>query len=231
VTEPLWHAVDELVTPRHVKLWRDDGNGKTWTEWTTVPSLWWQLEDAAAGMGDAGGEGGHSTRYRSPGSIDCLQLFYDIRDTILDALISHQDQNTAIWLVRGEQPRMHVPEALRHLASIITAVGDDDLTNWWTGWVHSWCRQVRTVLRLSDQPQPRRIRDTRCPTCHATHVTIDQGSGPERVPAFLVEFRGAYVRAARCTACGSNWFRGDDLDALKDLLEPTRHAVNGDMTA
>jgi hypothetical protein len=220
MSEQLWASVDELTKPRHVKLLRDDGTA----DWTTLPSLWWQLEDAGVGMGDSGGGAGSASRYRAPGSVECMQLCYDIRDTVLDALISHEDQDTALWLVRGEQPRMLVPEAIRHLASLITAVGDDDLTGWWTYRVRSWSRQIINTLRLTDQPQPRRIRDTQCVTCGSTHVTIDQGSGPEWVPALLIEFQGALVRAASCSACGSNWFRGQELVELAEMIRVHRTA-------
>lgn len=255
-TALLCSAVDQLTKPRHTRLIRDDGT----TEWTTVPSLWWQLEDAAVGMGDAGGGHGSSTRYRTPGSIECLQLFSDIRDTVVDALISHDQKprtagepQTVVWAAQRKRAaarlqreaeatygitdltplpaipqlwRVLVPDSLRALASILAGIGDTDLTAWWTERVRSWCRQITNTLRLTEQPQPRRIRDTACPTCQATHVTLDQGSGPERVPALLIDFHGALVRAASCSACGSNWFRGEELLALADMLDATR-AVSG----
>ena len=215
MSESLWAAVDALTKPRHVKLLRDHGA----SDWTTVPSLWWQLEDAAAGVGDAGGEGGSPSRYRSPGSIDCLDLYYDVRETVVDALVSY-----------GRKPEMLtqpfqilVPESLRSLASVLIAQQDD--LEWWAWRVSSWGHRITVTLRLLNQPQPRRIRDTACPTCQATHVTLDQGSGPERVPALLIDFHGSLVRAASCSACGSNWFRGDELLELADLLDATRASM------
>lgn len=257
----LWSAVDQLTKPRHVKLLRDEGSA----DWTTVPSLWWQLEDAVTGVGDAGGEGGASSRYRSPGSIDCLQLYADIRDTVVDALLGHEQKPRTVgeppavvaaaqhrraaavaqrrayatYGIADDSPlvdvperwRVLVPDSLRALASLLAAVADDDLTAWWTERVRSWSRQITNTLRLSEQPQPRRIRDTACPTCAATHVTLDQGSGPERVPALLIDFHGALIRAASCSACGSNWFRGSELLDLADMLDATRRqaAIGGEV--
>lgn len=200
----LWAAVDQLTKPRHVKLLRDEGGA----DWTTVPSLWWQLEDALrTGMENTGSTGG--SRYRAPLNIDALQLAGDIEDTTLDALAGHD-----------VKPRGTFPESLRALASTVVTVGDDDLTSWWVYRIRSWARQVDHVLRLTEEPQPRRIRDTRCPTCAATHVTLTDGiDGSERVPALLIDFADGLIRAASCSACGSTWFRGDALLALTDQLK------------
>jgi hypothetical protein len=240
MTESLWNAVDELTKPRHVKLWRDDGA----TEWTTVPSLWWQLEDAAAaGMGDAGGEGGSPSRYRPPGALECLQLHADISDTIVDALRGHEApprtagvsrERVAVCRAQREAERSYgltanltplpplwhvlVPDSLRALASVLAAVGDDDLTGWWTDRVWSWCRQIINTLRLTDELHPRRVRDTPCPACKAIHVTVKRDGEDFREPALLVDFNGGLIRRAACEACGAQWYRGDDLEALKGLL-------------
>jgi len=216
----LWAAVDALVAPRHVKLWRDV-DGRSWSEWTTIPSLWWQLEEDTLALGDAGGGGSRSNSYRSPANLDCLQLWADVHDTIADALTGH-DALTLELLASTSPLRLNTPPALRRLANIVTTVNDDDFTGYWTERITSWARQITTLLRLTEQPQPRRIRDTSCPTCQATHVTIDTDSGPERVPALLIDFHGTLVRAASCTACGSNWFRGDGLLELADLVAATR---------
>jgi hypothetical protein len=224
MTGPLWVAVDELTRPRHVRLWRDDGT----TEWTTVPSLWWQLEDAAAGMGDAGGGAGSPSKYRSPGSIECLQLYYDVRDTVVDALTSY-DRKPAMLT---EPFHILVPESLRSLASVLITA-DDDL-EWWAGCVRSWCRQIINVLRLTEQPPRRRIRDTVCPTCGAIHIRVDERGEPDpegefRVPALEITFNNRLVYKAACSACGSEWYRGDPLIALADLLaEQATHRNHAD---
>lgn len=202
-TAYLWAAVDQLTKPRHVKLLRDDDT----TDWTTLPSLWWQLEDALrTGLENSTHSSG--SKYRTPLNIDALQLASDIRDTTTDALDGH-----------GQKPRATFPESVRALASVVVAAMDGDLTGWWVYRVRSWSRQIDHVLRLTEQPQPRRIRDTRCPTCQATHVTIIAGvDGTERVPALLIDFADGMIRAASCSACGSTWFRGDALLALTDQL-------------
>ena len=216
----LWAAVDALVAPRHVKLWRDV-DGRSWTEWTTIPSLWWQLEEDTLALGDAGGGGSRSSSYRSPANLDCLQLWGDIHDTVAEAVAEHHILTAE--LIAKELPlRLDFPHALRRLASTIVTINQEDFTDDWTDRIQRWARGIITFLRLTEQPQPRRIRDTSCPTCQATHVTIDSGSGPERVPALLIDFHGTLVRAASCTACGSNWFRGDGLLELADLVAATR---------
>lgn len=189
-----------------MKLWRDT-NGTSWSEWVTVPSLWWQLEDAAKGLGDAGGEGGTSSRYRSPGSIECLQLRTHIHDIIVSQLFARRTPPIAIAGV------VNVPDSLRRLASILIVanVQVDD----WASYIRHWSRQITLILGLDQHPRPRRIRDTPCPECQATHVTIDQGSGPERVPPLLIDFNDGYVRAIECTACGVGWLR----QALADLSD------------
>lgn len=204
----LWAAVDELTKPRHVKLVRDDDT----TDWTTLPSLWWQLEDALR-TGLENGSHSSGSKYRIPLNIDALQLAGDIEDITMDALTGHD-----------VKPRGALPESLRALASAVIAAVDDDLTGWWVYRIRSWARQIDHVLRLTEQPQPRRIRDTRCPTCQATHVTLIAGvDGTERVPALLIDFADGMIRAASCSACGSTWFRGDALLALTDQLgeQPT----------
>jgi hypothetical protein len=206
VSELLWAAVDELTKPRHVRLLRDGGS----SDWTTLPSLWWQLEEAAANGAESNGTG-RGSRYRTPIDLDCLELATSIRDVTVDALAGHD-----------QKPRSTLPDSVRALASVVTAVNDDDLTGWWTYRVRSWCRQIQTALHLTEQPQPRRIRDTRCPTCQATHVTIVVDGEAQRVPALLIDFADRLIRAASCTACGSSWFRGEALLALADELATRR---------
>jgi hypothetical protein len=240
----LWAAVDGLVKPRHVKLLRDTGAA----DWTTVPPLWQQLE-AALTCGMESGKAARSTVHRVPLNVGAYELAADIRDILVDALAGHDEkplrdgpttkQLAAIAAQRAAertyglyvieltplppQGRILVPASLRHLASIVTAIGDEDLIGWWIYRVTSWSRQIIHVLRLEEAPQPRRIRDTSCPMCAATHVTTRNPDGEKiREPALLIDFTDGMVRAASCSACGASWFRGDALVDLADLIATTR---------
>lgn len=237
----LWKAVDELTNARQVRLLRDSGA----SDWTQVPSLWAQLV-AAVGTGGEQGGSGRSSRYRTPANLDCLELARTIRDVVVDALEGHAERPVTTRLPAPEvmvaikaqraAERSYdvnrltplptavilVPDSLRHLASVVAAASDVDLTGWWTYRVYSWGRQITTTLGLTEQSQPRRIRDTACPVCAATHVTLEGDDGPERVPALLIDFQDGYVRAAECTACASTWFRGDALLDLADMIATRR---------
>ena len=204
MTEPLWAAVDGLTKPRHVRLLRDGGG----TDWTTVPSLWWQLEDAVAGSSALDG-GGKASRYRAPADLECLELRADIRETVVDALAGHD-----------QRPRSTVPDSTRALASLVIATTDDDLVGWWTYRLGSWCRLIRNALALDTRP--RGIRSTACPTCGTMYVTVDSAEGPRREAALVLDFADGLVRAATCQACGSTWFRGQ---ALLDLADAVRVAT------
>ncbi len=205
----LWNAVVGLTEPRHVKLLRDTDAA----DWTTIPALWRQLVEAV-GTGSRRGARS-STRTWTPLDLECMELAATIRETIIDALAGHNQRP----LTTGTRPaRVLVPESLRRLASVVTATLDNDLTGWWIYRVRSWSRQIIHTLQLEQESQPRRIRDTACPVCHATHITQPGNDGPERVPALLIDFTDSLIRAATCTACGMSWFRGDGLIDLATLL-------------
>ena len=210
-TAALWAAVDALTQPRQIRLTRDNGQH----DWTQTPSLWTQLTDAIP-TGQEQGTGGHSSSYRIPISVDCLDLRTDIHTTTLDALHGHDQHPVRNGIA------IDIPASIRHLASIVAATNDDDLIRWWTHRINTWARQITTVLRLEAQPQPRRIRDTPCPLCHATHITLTTPDGPQRVPALLIDFADGLIRAAQCGACAAAWFRGDQLHTLADALETRR---------
>jgi hypothetical protein len=196
----LWAAVDGLVKPRSVKLFRDDGAA----DWTVVPSLWAQLEDALS-TGMEGGNGTGASKYRTPVSLDVLELTMTIREVVIDALAGHDCKPLATF-----------PGSVRRLASLVVATTDEDLAGWWRYRIQSWCRQIDHVLRLTMESQPRRIRDARCPTCAATHVTIDVDGEKQRVPALLIDFADGLVRCAFCSCCGATYWRGEQLLELAE---------------
>jgi hypothetical protein len=102
-------------------------------DWTTLPSLWWQLDDALrTGLENSTHASG--SKYRTPLNIDALQLAGDIEDVTTDALNGHD-----------QKPRATFPESLRALASVVVAAMDADLTGWWTYRVRSWARQIDHV--------------------------------------------------------------------------------------
>lgn len=239
--EKLHQAVDRLTRPRHHKIERWQGGH----DWVTVAPLWQLLEQADSSRSgkDRGTQGS-----RPPADLEVIELRATIRDIIVDALAGHdlkphttgvtrQQREAAAHqrqaeltyrLPAGYPPTttpapltVDVPASIRQLATTIATVGDEDLTAWWRYRVDSWCRQITHALHLTDDPQPRRIRDTACPTCQATHVTVTTDGESERVPALLIDFAGAYIRAAECSACGASWFRGAALAELADTLNNT----------
>lgn len=211
LTADLGRAVDGLIKPRRTRLLRDAG-GKVWTDWADIPSLWDQLQGAVA-VGTERREGGGS-RYKTPLDIDAMELRHTILELVADALTGHDKPTTGT-----------LPEQVRRLAATIREIPDDDLTDWWTRQFGSFNRWISTALHLHNEPQPRRIRDTACPNCQATHVTVPGPDGPERVPALLIDFvTGAdgrsRVRAATCSICLATWWRGQDLLDLAERLNP-----------
>jgi len=207
VSAGLWTQTDMLTKPRRVKLLRDTGTA----DWTTVPSLWCQLEDALSCGMEGSKAATRGSVHRVPLNIDAYELATDIRDITWDALAGHD-----------VKPRATVPASVRALASAVVAAVDDDLTGWWAYRIGSWCRQITNVLRLNDEPQPRGIRGAACPTCQATHVTALRDGERVREPALRIDFTDGMVRAAYCQACLSAWFRGDALVDLADLINATR---------
>ncbi|MGH3099306.1 MAG: zf-TFIIB domain-containing protein [Streptosporangiales bacterium] len=212
MTDGLHAAVTALIDPRRVRLLRDHG-----TDWATIPSLWQQLTDAT-GTGNEAQRG--SSRWRTPVDLDILELRHEITEVVHDALTGHE-----------QLPRPDLPASLRLLAVTVAGVGDDDLTAWWTWRIQSWVRRVERALGLTGEPQPRRIRDTACPACQTTHVTIDADGDQQRVPALLIDFTGTLVRAAQCDACGTVWFRGGDLLQLADTIKANAGTSSEDHVA
>lgn len=201
LTAALNKAVDRLVKPRRTRLLRDGGT----TIWATIPSLIAQL-DAEIGTGTARREGGGS-RYRTPLDLDVMELRHTIRETINDALIAH-----------GQKLRPDTAASIRLLAVTVTAVADDDLTEWWTDELEKFARQITNTLHLNDEPQPRGIRGASCPACGADHVTRTEAGETVHDPALTITFTGHLVRAAECHACLTTFWRGEGLLALADAL-------------
>lgn len=199
----LWSAVDALIKPSRVKLVRDGGK----VDHASVPSLWDQLLEAT-GTGSEPQSGG-SSRWRTPIDLDVLELRQEILESVHDALIS-----------LGKTRRPTLPSSLRLLAASVAP--DQPLTEFWEYRVRSWVRRVHQALGLDEEPQPRRIRDTRCPACQATHVTITVDREQQRVPALLIEFSGQRVRAITCDHCGAAWWRGDELHELAEAITDTQ---------
>jgi hypothetical protein len=209
-TADLHEAVSLLTEPRRVRLLRDTGS-----DWATIPSLWQQLADAMSHGGEQGGRSVPSSRL--PFDVDVRDLRADIADTVVDALRSYE-----------LAARKDLPADLRQLAAHIASLADLDLAAWWQYRVKSWCRMASNALALDIKSQPRRIRDTDCPSCGASHVTLDGAEGPERHPALLIDFHDGMVRAAECGVCGQQWGRwmmNDLAEHLAMMRDATRPAA------
>jgi hypothetical protein len=203
-------AVDALIQRQRMKVPRDDGTDT----WTTLPSLWEQLERATAYSGT--GSGGHGGKARIPISADVVTLVIEIAATLAEAVMEHAGQS-----------KREVPGNLRLLASKIVGDPDADVP-WWINQLEKWRSRAREALRLDPQ-RPRWARGTRCPECSAATITAKHEGETVVRPALSIHWAGPdgedyspddqwRVRAVVCDACSTAWFRGSDLDSLVDQM-------------
>ena len=134
-TAALWAAVDALTQPRQIRLTRDNGQH----DWTQTPSLWTQLTDAIP-TGQEQGTGGHSSSYRIPISVDCLDLRTDIHTTTLDALRAIREKPEAADRQRGNAAATYAVTFIRLRGGLWRAV----LT------IDQWATYARETLETHD---------------------------------------------------------------------------------
>lgn len=229
----LWAAVDRLTRPSLVPVeraadadWLAELGEETWGACSVpaylaatvrrakVPSLWEQSTYALT-TGSESAEGGASPlRERSPADLDLMEIRSIIRGTT-----RHELEQRGVRTVRGSDgtPTEFDPEEVRELARLVANSGD---LWWWEYRFASWGRLLEGYLHAAEhKAKPVRIRNTPCPLCRTEFVRIETDDGEAQiVRPLIVDFRGGYVRAARCEACSATWFRGAELHQLADLI-------------
>jgi hypothetical protein len=188
-----------------------------------VPCLWVQANAAIFGSEAGDGSGGRtSARERTPADLDLMETMLTIRESL-----GWQMPGRKIpWRKPGD-----IPDMMRQLAGHI-ASNERQHVEWWAFRFEQWARLLRNGLNALDQcPKPRYLRNSSCPACGAGQVTIGEDTDARRVvPALVVDFTSqGLVRAAECQACQFTWWRGDDLERLRDQLGLS--APDGMMTA
>jgi hypothetical protein len=231
----LWAAVDLITKPTSRKV--DRGSDADWLEelrsdttmrfcdvqayraatlaYGTVPSLWEQATWAlTTGSESSGGSNASPLAMRSPADLDLMEIMATVREVIALQLDG-----------RKIHARTTVPEQVRQLAAHVVGHEPQHVA-WWEFRFAQWARLLGVYLQAVDTgPKPIRLR-TPCPLCKTRQVTIESDNGPVVVPPILVDFENGWIRAATCTACTAVWWRGDDLNALADLLDtPTSTVV------
>lgn len=208
----LFGAIERLTNSTRRKI-RRENEGTSYDEHVTVAAPWDQLCEAFD-QGTRMSKVGSVPSARLPFDADVRDLRADILDTVTDALRSYD-----------RAPAGPLPGDLRALNAAIIEQADEDLERWWEHRVHSWCRQIRTVLRL-DEITSRRLRAAHgqpasCPCCGASHVLVDTDDGVIREPALLIEAREERVRAVLCSYCGMRWWAGEEFFQLQAQLAAT----------
>lgn len=220
-TDPLLDAIDALTRPRRVLLLRDDSS----TDRTEVPSLLEQLEDSIGQGGEQMGGGAFGSRL--PIAVDIRDTLADWRDVVRYELLSceiapHADGGLRQWLmqiVTASPPAPLDPPVLPRWARI----------------VEGWVRRAEELLGLLDETAPRRLRDTRCPSCQASHVRVDDkgqlleagrvAQDEFRAPCLLLRFERHVLQSITCQACGDTWFGRSGIWQVGELLEEQRRAA------
>lgn len=224
MSELLNKAVDSLIEPTKVRLYREDTKQG---HWQTIPSLWDMLTTSAQWRGQGGSAGG----------------VFGSRPVIATGIVSLVMEITAATkeaaadIVKAN--RGSVPGNLRAIAANLT---DAELIGWWTEQTHQWITQARAALQL-DPPRPKHARGAACPECKAEFVYTQQETGTVRTPALSVSWVGPAdqdyhedrewkVRAVECRECKVAWFRGESMDALIDMMmeaNRTRETMTDDI--
>lgn len=220
-TTALWQAVHAITESTRRKIDRDEVAAVEFaldldTPWARVasatgviPSLWEQAVDAIVGC-EAGDRSGGSTplRERSVGDLALLETLAAIRETVHDELRrTHHVRPDSV----GD-----TPACIRRHTSLTVAKQPARIATWTRRW-QSWERVLRTHLNAVEGPRPVHLRNTPCPTCGASQVTVELFGELRVVPAILIDFAGGLVRAAVCQACGDTWWRGH-LARLAELI-------------
>jgi hypothetical protein len=125
---------------------------------------------------------------------------------------------------------------LRQLPALIIGTRQQALVDEWTDRYQRWVAQAEAIL-TGDQENVdlRGIRGHACPSCKEEHVErVEPSTDPRAIdgverfhdPALVIAFRDGQVQHITCRACGTGWWRGDDVDQLSADIRartPTDH--------
>lgn len=231
-TTALYAALDALTRPTSRPIdrapleWLGDGRG-TFCRVTDyrasilatgrIPSLWQQAEWALTGAEAGDGSGGKTpSRERTPADLDLMETMLTIRESMA-------------WQLKGRRinPKPTMPEQMRQLATFI-AGHEPQHVDWWTYRLTAWARMLTAHLNAIDAaPKPVYLRGAACPLCRCRTVTVERDDQRIVVPALKVEFAQSLIHYTNCGACGSTWFRGEQMNRLADKLSD----ADGTMTA
>lgn len=229
--EDLWRWCDLITRPQKRKLVRD---GATHAEYVSIPSLWVQLEQALM-TGTELMSGHRPPGPKSPADDAIVALRVDIDRTVLEAVRGFDAD------LRGD-----LESDFRHVVSLVVTEDDPEVIDWWAQRTKKWVGQAETALGGRDGgPANRELRGFPCPACQSQWVSRHQDGESFRDAAVVAVFsehereqwtsdeygtrlsvvRDRKLRSVICRACGTNWWRGADLDRLAESLLPMQKSA------
>lgn len=229
--DPLFKAVDVLIQPQRLRLYREDTKRG---EWQNVPSLYQML--TTSGQWSGGNNGGGAFGSRPVISTGVVSLVMEIQSAITEAATDYGRIITKTTRLQTcycrpykacpgfiLQTERDYPAELRAIAANIP---DQDQVVAWVEMLRRWAHEARTTLGLNPQ-RPQWARGARCPECGSNEAQTERDGETIRTPALAIswgmpegeetdyhEDHDYKVRAVECRSCGMAWWRGPDLDTL-----------------
>lgn len=233
--EALHKAVDQLINPIRIRLFREDSQTGSWQ---TVPSLYDQL--TSSGQWSGGNAGGGAFGSRPVISTGVVAIIMDIQGAVTEAAtdfgrIIPKTKRIQTCYCRPYKPcpgyinttTRDIPAEIRAIAANIP---DADQAITWTSMLRRWASESRSALGLNPN-RPQWARDSACPECGAKNATANRDGETIRTPALAITWGHPEgetteyhsdddykVRAVECRACGTCWFRGPELESLVDAM-------------
>ena len=202
--QPLLEAFIDHI---RIRIRRDDS-----AEWTTLPSLWEQLNSSAGWSG--GNSGGGAFGSRPVISTNTVSLVMEITAAITEAASDYG----RIIKTNGQRD---YPAELRAIA---VSIPSDETNAWWAEKIKHWTEQTRAALGLNPR-LPTSARGIACPACKAIYVEHGSNDQVVRSPALTItwaipdgegndyhEDHEYKIRAVECRACLAVWWKGPALD-------------------
>jgi len=104
---------------------------------------------------------------------------------------------------------------LRQLAVHVVGLAERDPINWWAERYRSWVARIETALGEDDEAvELRPVRGVACPACEQSYLEYERDGEIYRDPVLVVQIRDWLIQHATCRACGTGWWRGDELEQL-----------------
>jgi hypothetical protein len=228
----LFKSVDALLRSPKLPVLRGQVGEKLRKEWVPTRSLYDQLL-AAQASDNAGGERGKAAPgSRAPLDLTITALLGDITTSVINTLVAHGEQpyyRAGDLRARGLGIRLFdVPASLRHLAVVVRDLGDQALADYWARRLHSWVGRAKQALALDEDDtlvevavRLPGIGYPPCPNCGERTVTTERDGEQRRDSALVTQFRDGQLVHVTCRACSTGWWRGEEVEALTELLRPT----------